>query len=135
MGEGWGDPERSHAALTENSQLLLGHGFALALFPAGRPAVPSAGGSFRLGWQQVLGATGRRRVGARVKPSWDGAGQLGLRFAYVLLLQMLGQAPPALASFPTLLFGSVGVQGGRVGLWGHTCPLEVSGVTLIAGWP
>lgn len=76
-----------------------------------------------------------RWVGAGVKSSWDGTGQLGLTFTHVLLLHMLGQAPPAFASFTTGLFGSVGVHGRRVSLWGHTGPLEVTGVTLIAGWP
>lgn len=83
----------------------------------------------------MLGATGRRRVGAGVKSSRDGAGQLGFRFTHVLLLHVLGQASPALASVAALLFGSVRVHGGGVGLRGHARPLEVTRVALIAGWP
>lgn len=129
--------EVEHGGLTECSMLLImnGHRFVLSLFSTGCTTFSTTGRSFRLGWQQVLGPTWRRRVSARVKSSWDGAGQLGFRFTHVLFLHMLGQASPVFASIATLLFGSIWVHGGRVGLWGHTCPLEVTRVTLIAGWP
>lgn len=127
----------SNGNLTEYSELMFlnGQRFVLSLFPTGRTTFSTAGRSFWLGWQQVLGPTWSWRVRARVQSSWDGAGQLGFRFTHVLFLHVLGQASPVFASFTTLLLGSIWVHGGRVGLWGHTCPLEVTRVTLIAGWP
>lgn len=132
-----GQVDCSNGDLTEYSEVMFlnGHRFVLSLFPTGRTTFSTAGRSFWLGWQQVLGSTWRWRVRARVESSWDGAGQLGFRFTHVLFLHVLGQASPVFASFTTLLFGSIWVHGGRVGLWGHTCPLEVTRVTLIAGWP
>lgn len=129
--------DRSNGNLTKCSELMFlnGQRFVLSLFPTGRTTFSTAGRSFWLGWQQVLGPTWRWRVRARVESSWDGAGQLGFRFTHVLFLHVLGQASPVFASFTTLLFDSIWLHGGHVGLWGHTCPLEVTRVTLIAGWP